>query len=178
MAAFLVFIQAPTAAFRPMAGAIDAFSAIVFFGIVALMGWAFGCVLAWRYHHQLRRMHSGIVAGFAFGVGFIILPVSFHVLLCFADHNEAHSLTYTLMACGAVFLATCALEHLVCAGLKGIITDVIVQDGTRCPACGYSLLGNVEMTCPECGRVFAYEELGTTEVDFRQQQILAKAALK
>lgn len=43
----------------------------------------------------------------------------------------------------------------------------VVQDGTRCPGCGYSLIGNVTGVCPECGRAFSFAELGTTEEKLR-----------
>jgi hypothetical protein len=39
---------------------------------------------------------------------------------------------------------------------------VVMQDGTLCPKCGYSLVGNVSRICPECGREYTYQELGTT----------------
>ncbi len=38
---------------------------------------------------------------------------------------------------------------------------LVVQDGTLCPGCGYKLIGLTSHVCPECGRPFTYEELGT-----------------
>ena len=48
---------------------------------------------------------------------------------------------------------------------------IVVQDGTRCPGCAYSLVGSVDRICPECGREFTYQELGTTkeELDARAE---------
>jgi hypothetical protein len=46
---------------------------------------------------------------------------------------------------------------------------IIQQDGTICPGCLYSLIGNTTMVCPECGRPFTFEELETTEEEFRRQ---------
>jgi hypothetical protein len=47
--------------------------------------------------------------------------------------------------------------------------ELIVQGGTSCPGCGYSLIGNTTMICPECGRGFTFDELATTEEEFRRR---------
>jgi hypothetical protein len=41
-----------------------------------------------------------------------------------------------------------------------------------CCDCGYALTGNVSNICPECGREFTYQELGTTkeELDVRAER--------
>ncbi|MFO0973006.1 MAG: hypothetical protein U1A27_06155 [Phycisphaerae bacterium] len=44
---------------------------------------------------------------------------------------------------------------------------VTVNDGTLCPGCEYCLIGNTTMICPECGRPFTFEQLGTTGAAFR-----------
>jgi hypothetical protein len=43
------------------------------------------------------------------------------------------------------------------------------QDGTLCPQCAYCLIGNESMICPECGRPFTFDELDTTEAEFREK---------
>jgi hypothetical protein len=43
---------------------------------------------------------------------------------------------------------------------------VVLQDGTRCPQCAYSLIGNTSMVCPECGNPFTFADLGTTAEAF------------
>ena len=51
---------------------------------------------------------------------------------------------------------------------------IVVQNGTQCPGCAYSLLGCVAQVCPECGREFTFQELGTTKQEFtmkRAQQV-------
>lgn len=45
----------------------------------------------------------------------------------------------------------------------------IKQDGTLCPNCAYCLLGVQSMRCPECGSAFTYDDLETTEAEFRAQ---------
>ena len=55
------------------------------------------------------------------------------------------------------------LTWLICRLVRG---PIVQQDGTLCPNCAYSLLGCVEQVCPECGREFTFQELGTTREQF------------
>ena len=43
---------------------------------------------------------------------------------------------------------------------------VFVQNGSMCPTCTYSLIGNTSMICPECGVPYSFEELDTTKEVF------------
>jgi hypothetical protein len=56
------------------------------------------------------------------------------------------------------FVGVC-LAWLVCRGWVG---PVVVQNGSLCPHCAYSLVGCADRICPECGHEFTYESLGTT----------------
>jgi hypothetical protein len=48
---------------------------------------------------------------------------------------------------------TCVVLSMVVWGLcRPFRGKLLVQDGTLCSKCGYSLIGNVSGTCPECGR--------------------------
>ena len=38
---------------------------------------------------------------------------------------------------------------------------------TRCPSCGYSLVGLPDQRCPECGRPFTLDELGVGEHELK-----------
>lgn len=51
----------------------------------------------------------------------------------------------------------------------------VVQDGTRCPQCGYCVLAAQNRICSECGREFTYQELGISpeEFDRRKSDICA-----
>lgn len=40
---------------------------------------------------------------------------------------------------------------------------LVLQDGKSCPRCGYCVAGVRSRICPECGREFTFQELGTTE---------------
>ena len=57
-------------------------------------------------------------------------------------------------------LGGCWLAWALCRWRYG---RVIEQDGTLCPNCAYSLVGCSDRVCPECGREFTLQELGTTE---------------
>jgi hypothetical protein len=70
-------------------------------------------------------------------------------------------------ACSAIlmvtFLVYCAL-FVLCLGLVLLFSLLrrrrIVQDGTLCPTCLYSLRGNRTGRCPECGHAFTPADLG------------------
>lgn len=67
---------------------------------------------------------------------------------------------------GAVF---CLLWWGACVWQRRVRKRVVVlQDGTLCPACAYSLIGNESMTCPECGGTFAFADLGVSSEEFEQ----------
>ena len=58
--------------------------------------------------------------------------------------RQVRSLIVTLVACVGLCMAVWGLCRLI----RG---KVLVQDGTLCPKCAYSLIGNVSGVCPECG---------------------------
>lgn len=69
------------------------------------------------------------------------------------------------------FAASCAAgivgAWLVCRLRQG---RVVLQDGSMCPGCGYSILGSRERVCSECGREFTFQELGWTKAQFEAMQ--------
>ena len=54
--------------------------------------------------------------------------------------------------------------------LRMFYGPVVVQDGTLCPGCGYSLLGAPDQVCSECGRKFTVEELGIDDQEFESRR--------
>src|SRR5262249_28650591 len=119
-------------------------------------------VAIWR-ERVCGRARSAELGGY-YGVGIVsgILMITRGLGV-----SPSHVLPYAVLppvcwllgyAAGAAFWS---LARLLC-GLT------IMQDGTLCPRCAYSLIGNESMTCPECGRDFTFAELGTTESEFRQ----------
>lgn len=71
----------------------------------------------------------------------------------------------TFLFAGSVFLTIVGW-----LAINLILGPVRLIDGKSCVACGYCLLGCESMKCPECGRAFTYEELGTTEAEFKARQ--------
>ncbi len=53
------------------------------------------------------------------------------------------------------------LAHMAICKLKDFVLGVpLIQDGSRCPTCGYIVLHLPEPRCPECGRAFDQADLG------------------
>ncbi len=44
---------------------------------------------------------------------------------------------------------------------------IVIQDGTICPGCGYSLHGAVNRMCSECGREYTFQELETARTCYQ-----------
>lgn len=59
----------------------------------------------------------------------------------------------------------------ICVVFRG---HVFINDGSMCPGCGHCVLGCDSMTCPECGRDFIFEELGTTREAFAERSSLPR----
>lgn len=52
----------------------------------------------------------------------------------------------------ATIVPVCFAVNMAVWGLCRLVRGkVLVQDGTLCPECGYSLIGNASGVCPECG---------------------------
>jgi len=62
---------------------------------------------------------------------------------------------------GAMFIAN-LLITLAAQQISRVAYTVVYTDGFHCPACEYRLTGSLSFRCPECGRVYTYEELGVT----------------
>ena len=74
-----------------------------------------------------------------------------------------HINLYTLLI---LSFSTLALVSVICRLWFG---PMIIQNGTMCPGCSYSLVGCDNQTCPECGREFTYQELGTTREELQKK---------
>lgn len=59
----------------------------------------------------------------------------------------------------------------ICVIFRG---QVFMNDGSMCPGCGHCVLGCESMRCPECGRDFVFEELGTTREEFAERSSLPR----
>ena len=111
--------------------------------------------LGWRY-----ALSAGIVG---------YLAIAFNILTISGDYFAIALLVLlvgTLGLASAVAAATVAFV-ITWRVIQLMLPKFIFQDGTLCPYCAYCLLGVESMRCPECGSAFAYEDLETTESEFR-----------
>jgi hypothetical protein len=137
------------------------------FFVVALMGSvpAVAAVLTYERYPTVRggRLFAYAIlcaAGLAFWselTKLLLYGYKFHApLLCRDGVTLAFVVPSQLVP---LSLVGSLVAWLVCRLVKG---RVVIQDGTLCPKCGYSLAGNISRICPECGREYTYQELGTT----------------
>jgi hypothetical protein len=73
-----------------------------------------------------------------------------------------------------LFFAIVVIASVTFVVLRMILGRVVLQDGTLCPQCAYSVLRVYSRRCPECGREFTFQELGTTEERFRGKRLFEK----
>ena len=131
----------------------------------AIPGWYW-----WRRGIQVAEWKRSLLAGASFGFGVALFPWSVLMMATLADIEPLRFRGWTML----VTLIGAMPPYVAAFFGVGIILRerygrVVVQDGTLCPGCGYSLIGNESMICPECGRGFTFEELETTEEEFRRQ---------
>ncbi len=135
-------------------GMPDALFAPLFFGIVLIYP-VLALVLSYR---RLPRPLLGLTYVLGFGVGWYL---TFGVLQI-AEYGpwkglraEERTVLVLLRRQVTAFVLSVAICALVGMGVWGLCRlfrgRVLVQDGTLCPSCGYSLTGNVSGRCPECG---------------------------
>jgi hypothetical protein len=97
-----------------------------------------------RRQSIVRTLSRAALAGCACGAG----AGFFHALIGAMDGGQAliASLFLTIMAAlfSLLFVITIAV-------LNRIRPPLPIQNGTLCPQCAYSIIGNVSGICPECG---------------------------
>lgn len=106
------------------------------------------------FDQRFRKQARYVAAGAAACVLAVLMQVSFRV----------PSLELLPVVAVAYFVRLW-LVGLAAAGL-GLLASracyrLVIQDGTLCLGCGYKLIGLTSQVCPECGREFTYQELGT-----------------
>jgi hypothetical protein len=115
-----------------------------------------------------RAAHWWVAAWYGAYIGlltFVYIPIVSDVQVSIQDRDLPN------LVLAPLWVACYALGYvLVWRIIQGAYGPIVVQDGTLCPNCSYSLLGTPNRRCPECGREFTYEELGTAEELFRLRQ--------
>jgi len=133
--------------------------------LVLLVAMASGLLVFFRF--QVREVRRAVTAGFWFGAG-----LNAPVLLVLALYIMEREYGTAAKIVGFAFSFSLLLSGVCVAAWMWVRRwgeVVLIQDGTICPRCGYSLVGNQSMICPECCRTFAYVELGTTAAEFRRR---------
>ncbi len=137
---------------------------LVFFGLplnsLACIVWTVR--LAVRLSSRTVSRHAVLFA-FVSGAGWIVAT-----LLMGARFSSRHCIKYAL-----ILMATDLSLSLAAIAIVRIWQSIsdrpcAIQDGTLCFGCGYSLIGNASMTCPECGRAYSLEELDQTPESWAQ----------
>jgi hypothetical protein len=99
------------------------------------------------------------------GAVFGSIPAVFYLVLYgWGGESIIHveGIGYAGLLVGADVVVSIVVYAIVMAWWRFIGRRKVVQDGTLCYGCGYCLVGNTSMTCPECGRSFTLEELHQT----------------
>lgn len=153
--------------------------AIVVTGFVALlMGipWGF---FRFSYYH-VRTWKMILIASFAYSCGFMGSWVGVFKYLGVGKAgfwgSAAEPSFYLILAINTSIISV--VGAIACRYYAKRRPVLITRFLPVCPGCKYDLIGNVTQVCPECGRSFTFEELGTTAEEFRQLQVLARAVAR
>ena len=118
-------------------------------------------VLLVRYQSAIAVSVRAHVAALGYAMGLISIPIVCGIPFLLGREGLEECALAVMYSTISVYV------YGVLAWAAGAIffrrfSRVILQDGTLCPGCAYSLIGNTSMICPECGRTFTWNELGTT----------------
>lgn len=142
---------------------------IVFFGVP----WG----ILREYHFHLRTPKLALIAAFAYAVGFHGCPTAIGLIVqdkyaSFVD--ELVTLIEMGVSVVVVTAITWGLAIVACNRFAKKYPVAISRWPPKCKYCGYDLSGNQSQTCPECGKVFSYDEFGMAENEFRALQRITK----
>jgi len=128
----------------------------ILFGIVLLYPLATLVI----FYRRLPNARIGLLFALGFAVGWFLTvealqTVEYRFLIIFwpEERTVLNWLTSRGLRFGAIVLVWCGLSMATWGLCRAFRGKVIVQDGTMCGACGYSLVGNVSGRCPECGEL-------------------------
>ena len=132
----------------------DALFAPLFLGIVLI----YPLLALVIFYRRLPRALLGLTCVLGFGVGWYVTMEALQVVEYGpwkgfrADEKTLFDLLWRHATRVVLIVAVCAALGMSAWGLCRLFRGrVIVQDGTLCSKCAYSLIGNVSGRCPECG---------------------------
>ncbi|MCK6457673.1 MAG: hypothetical protein L6Q92_14230 [Phycisphaerae bacterium] len=120
----------------------------------------FGCAFMLSCHRpQLVRKKRRFIAGLFFGLGASLTPWTILIPLFTGGPEESSAVTLAALAAEAAMVAFGLASLPIGWALQRWSAQIVFQDGTLCPGCMYSLVGNTSGRCPECGRAYTLDEL-------------------
>ncbi|MCG3137091.1 MAG: hypothetical protein HJJLKODD_00933 [Phycisphaerae bacterium] len=145
----------------------------LFGGVILVSGVIFGLLLIVLFpvifigfvSSKIRDWCSAYLLGIGIGTAYLV-PALLLFLLQIVIEMKLAWLLVLLIAIAVI----AQIPGVIASGVWYVVYRLgpprIIQDGTRCPGCGYSLVGNQSMVCPECGRAYTFTELGVTAEKF------------
>ena len=118
------------------------------------------------FRHQIPTSRRAVLGGASLGFGLAVFEFACAGLSSAIGSSPDWVLLSGIAGTGV--LLCMGVARLAWEWVRRRTVRIVVQDGTRCPECAYLLIGNTSRKCPECGWVFSFEELGTTEAEFRK----------
>ena len=115
-------------------------------GIMIILEFVVPLFITARFQSTIRTIPRSMVAGAAFGAGTISL-FGFSMLF----NSSWRTLRRLLITGIAVSLIVGLANGIFLFALNRLRPLKPIQDGTMCPECTYSLIGNTSGICPECG---------------------------
>jgi len=126
----------------------------LFFGILLVYPIAILVI----FYRRLPNARVGLLYALGFGVGWFFTLEALQAVefgLWKGFRPEERTALNWLTSRGFDFVTivpVCVGASMATWGLCRLFRgEVVVQDGTLCSKCGYSLIGNVSGRCPECG---------------------------
>lgn len=100
-----------------------------------------------------QRRTIAVASGYAFCFGAVFVA-SFYLVNTTFGEPIAVLVSVLPLCILSLFLATVGgvLAPVVCSVVKEFFVEVVEQDGTLCPNCGYKLVPRDIQRCPECGK--------------------------
>ncbi|MCK6457674.1 MAG: hypothetical protein L6Q92_14235 [Phycisphaerae bacterium] len=135
---------------------------------LALAGYVAPLALAVRRKKHFMTKWRCFAAGCAYIAGASLYPLLTLGMLT-DEPIDWRDVGLWQAVCAGLMLGGGMLGVLFGRYMRRVGAELVMQDGTLCPGCAYSLVGNTSGRCPECGRAFSFQELGTTEAEFRRR---------
>lgn len=148
--------------------------------ISGVVYWLLPGIVLVGYSMKLYRPHLATFSrGLLFGVPNLAMwPTVLMIVIGIRDGRGAWNSVSDIAAFAGfflvsfvIFLAPCVLVvGLAWLAMRLYAGPIVFQDGTLCPRCAFVLIGAAELVCPECGRPFTFEELGSSLAEFERRR--------